>query len=179
MIATDNATVVAYINEQGRTHSHTLLCLVLDLFLWLQTQDIVIRAGHIPGCLNVIADHLFWPNQPKPVESPPQNNDPDALSQDWQGRSIFMFPRFPLLSKVIQKLRTTQESEVILIAPWWPHNRGFHIYYVFVWTTLSSFHTTGTYFHNRDMSWIASRTICMLGGLEHYQAAGFSKRSLD
>ena len=31
-----------------------------------------------------------------------------------------MFPPFPLLSKVIQKLRTTQEGEVILIAPWWP-----------------------------------------------------------
>ena len=44
----------------------------------------------------------------------------DALSQDWQGRSMFMFPPFPLLSKVIQKLRTTQEGEVILIAPWWP-----------------------------------------------------------
>ena len=28
----------------------------------------------------------------------------DALSQDWQGRSMYMFPRFPLLSKVIQKL---------------------------------------------------------------------------
>ena len=37
----------------------------------------------------------------------------DALSQDWQGRSMFMFPPYPLLSR----LRTTQEGEVILIAP--------------------------------------------------------------
>ena len=37
----------------GGIHSHTLLCLVVDLFLWLQTQDIAIRARHIPGCLNV------------------------------------------------------------------------------------------------------------------------------
>ena len=30
----------------------------------------------------------------------------DALkTQDWQGRSMYMFPPFPLLSKVIQKLR--------------------------------------------------------------------------
>ena len=42
----------------------------------------------------------------------------DALSQDWQGRSMYMFPPFPLLSKVIQKLRATQKAEVILIAPW-------------------------------------------------------------
>ena len=49
----------------------------------------------------------------------------DALSQDWQGQSMYMFPPFSLLSKVIQKLRTTQEGEVILIAPWWPSQPWF------------------------------------------------------
>ena len=47
MIATDNTTVVAYINKQGGTHSHALLRLVVDLFLWLQTQDITLRVRHI------------------------------------------------------------------------------------------------------------------------------------
>ena len=32
--------------------------------MWLQAHDIVVRARHIPGCLNVIADHLSCPNQP-------------------------------------------------------------------------------------------------------------------
>ena len=32
MIATDNSTVVSYINKQGGTRSHTLLCLVVELF---------------------------------------------------------------------------------------------------------------------------------------------------
>ena len=64
MIVVDNTTVVSYINKQGGAHSHTLL--VVDLFLWLQTQDIAIRDRHIPCCLNVIADHLSWPNQPPP-----------------------------------------------------------------------------------------------------------------
>ena len=58
MIATDNTTVVYYINKQGGTHFHTLLRLVVDLFRWLQTQDIASRARHIPGYLNVIADYL-------------------------------------------------------------------------------------------------------------------------
>ena len=49
----------------------------------------------------------------------------DALSQDWQGRLMYMFPPFPLLSKVIQKLRLTQEAEVIQIAPWWPKQSWF------------------------------------------------------
>ena len=68
MIATDNTTVGAYINKLGGTHSHTLLRIVVDLFQWLQTQDIAIRARHISGGLNVIADHLSWPNQPITTE---------------------------------------------------------------------------------------------------------------
>ena len=61
MIATDNTTVVAYINKQGGTHSHTLLWLVVDL-------DIAIWARHIAGCLNVIADRLSRPNKPITTE---------------------------------------------------------------------------------------------------------------
>ena len=46
-------------NKQGRTRSPTLLCLTVDLFLWLEAQNIIVRARHISGCLNVIADHLL------------------------------------------------------------------------------------------------------------------------
>ena len=60
----------------------------------------------------------------------------DALSQDWHGRSMYMFPPFPLLSKVMQKLRSTQVAEVILVAPGGRLSRGFHIYYISVWNTL-------------------------------------------
>ena len=49
----------------------------------------------------------------------------DALSQDWQERSMNMFPPFPLLNKVIQKLRSTQEGDVILIVPWWQSQPWF------------------------------------------------------
>ena len=163
MIATDNSTVISYINKQGGTRSPTLLRLAVDLLLWLESQSIIVRARHIPGCLNVIADHLSRPNQPIPTEwslhpeivshifrvwgtpevdmfatlsnshlprfmSPvpePRALAVDALSQDWQGRSMYMFPPFPLLSKVMQKLRSTQVAEVILVAPWWPSQSWF------------------------------------------------------
>ena len=46
-------------NKQGRTRSPTLLRLTVDLFLWLEAQNIIVRARHISGCLNVIADHLL------------------------------------------------------------------------------------------------------------------------
>ena len=163
LITTDNTTVVAYINKQGGTHSHFLLRLVVDLFLWLQTQDITLRARHIPGCLNVIADRLSRPNQPIMTEwslhpevvnlifrlwgtpvvdrfatvhnthlpqfmalvPEPRALAIVALSQDWQGRSMYMFPAFLLLNKVIQKLRTNQTGKVILITPWWPSQPWF------------------------------------------------------
>ena len=48
LIATDNTTVVAYINKQGGTHSNLLLRLVVDLFLWLQTQDITQTHSGLP-----------------------------------------------------------------------------------------------------------------------------------
>ena len=46
MIATDNTTVVSYINKQGGTNSHNLLHVVVDLFLWLQTQDSYLGQTH-------------------------------------------------------------------------------------------------------------------------------------
>ena len=76
MIVTDNSTVVSYINKQGGTHSPTLLHLTVELFLWLEAQNIIVRARHIPGCLKVIADHLSLPNQPiSTVVPPPQNRE--------------------------------------------------------------------------------------------------------
>ena len=68
MIATDNSTVVSYINKQGGTRSPTLSRLTVELLLWLEAQNIIVRARHIPGCLNVIADHLSRPNQPISTE---------------------------------------------------------------------------------------------------------------
>ena len=73
MKAMDNTTVVSYIhkqggNEQGETHSFTLFPPVVDQVLWLQTQGITIRTRHISGCLNVIADYLFWSNRPMATE---------------------------------------------------------------------------------------------------------------
>ena len=90
----------------------------------------------------------------------------DVLSQDWQGRSMYMFPPFPLLSKVIQKLRSTQVAEVVLVAPWWPTQSWFpHLLRLCVehplalpyrWDLLSS--------RIRSTSRTESRTICTHGG---------------
>ena len=101
----------------------------------------------------------------------------DALSQDWQGRSMYMFPPFPLLNRVIQKLRTTEEGEVILIAPWWPSQPWFSTLTTSLCgppTLLSVLPrpavTTGIYVKRQVLP-----PACMDALMQHYQAAGFSK----
>ena len=63
LVCSDNTTVVAYINHQGGTQSEPLLQEVSQLLLWCQTHNIQLRARHIPGRLNVIADKLSRSHQ--------------------------------------------------------------------------------------------------------------------
>ena len=58
LIATDNTTVVAYINKEGGMKSGSLCALLWRILSWCTRQQITVRARHIPGRLNVIADKL-------------------------------------------------------------------------------------------------------------------------
>ena len=91
MIATDNSTVVSYINEQGGTRSTSLLRLTVELFLWLESQDIIVWARHIPGCLNVTADHLSRPNQPIPTEWSLHPEIVERIFRFWGTPEVDMF----------------------------------------------------------------------------------------
>ena len=68
LVSSDNTSVVAYINHQGGTRSATLLQEVSDLLLWCHSNRIQLRARHIPGRLNVIADALSRSHQVIPTE---------------------------------------------------------------------------------------------------------------
>ena len=63
LIASDNSTVVAHINTQGGTHLVQLCALMWILLTWCQKHQVTLRARHIPGSLNVIADGLSRRNQ--------------------------------------------------------------------------------------------------------------------
>ena len=58
LVATDNTTVVSYINKQGGMRSGSLCALLWRLLSWCHHRGITLRARHIPGRLNVIADKL-------------------------------------------------------------------------------------------------------------------------
>jgi hypothetical protein len=56
LLSTNNMTVVSYINNQGGTHSPSLCDLTTHLLLELHSMRMEMRAAHIPGCRNVLAD---------------------------------------------------------------------------------------------------------------------------
>ena len=58
LVATDNTTVVAYINKEGGMKSGSLCALLWRILSWCTRQQVTLRACHIPGWLNVIADKL-------------------------------------------------------------------------------------------------------------------------
>ena len=58
LIASDNTSTVAYINKLGGTRSIPMWELTLQLFLLAQSRNITLRARHIPGRLNRLADML-------------------------------------------------------------------------------------------------------------------------
>jgi hypothetical protein len=58
LLSSDNSTVVSYINKQGGTHSQSLFLLVEELLIFVYKLGSTIRANHIPGARNVLADQL-------------------------------------------------------------------------------------------------------------------------
>ena len=68
LVTTDNSTVVAYLNKQGGTHSAEICALLWKIMTWFHHYHITLKARHIPGCLNVMADILSRSNQGQSTE---------------------------------------------------------------------------------------------------------------
>ena len=58
LVATGNTTVVAYINKEGGMRSGPLCALLWRILTWCSQRQVTLKARHIPGRLNVIADKL-------------------------------------------------------------------------------------------------------------------------
>ena len=58
LVATDNTTVVSYINKEGGMRSGPLCALLWRILTWCFQRQVTHKARHIPGHLNVIADKL-------------------------------------------------------------------------------------------------------------------------
>ena len=58
LVATDNTTVVSYINNEGGMRSGPLCALLWRILTWCTVNQVTLKARHIPGQLNVVADKL-------------------------------------------------------------------------------------------------------------------------
>ncbi|WP_411025337.1 hypothetical protein, partial [Salmonella sp. s55004] len=57
-VFSDNTTAIAYINRQGGTRSHQLCLKAWNFLLWCHSHNILVRASHIAGKDNILADAL-------------------------------------------------------------------------------------------------------------------------
>ena len=148
LVASDNVTVVSYLNKQGGTHSLEMCLMIWHLMAFCNPRAILLRARHIQGCLNVIADSLSrrdkiiqieWSLHPKifliwhrpmvdmfatkmnkklPLYVSPVP-DPDALNISWQALDGYAYCPIALIPKMMQKMKT-YACQMIVIAPGWP-----------------------------------------------------------
>ena len=91
LVATDNTTVVAYINKEGGMRSGSLCALLWRLLCWCNLRQIVLKARHIPGRLNVIADKLSRQGQIIQTEWSLHQEVFNLLIQTWHCPQVDMF----------------------------------------------------------------------------------------
>ena len=58
LVKSDNSTVVTYLNKEGGTRSPHLCMLTWRILQWCLQNKVAVRATHIAGIRNTIADHL-------------------------------------------------------------------------------------------------------------------------
>jgi hypothetical protein len=91
LVASDNVTVVAYINKQGGTKSRSMLEATKGLYQWTEQHRVQIRSRHIPGRLNVIADGLSRAGQVQQTEWKLEPRVVRALWLHWDKPLIDLF----------------------------------------------------------------------------------------
>ena len=91
LVASDNATVVAYLNKQGGTHSLEMCLMIWRLMVFCNPRAILLRARHIQGCLNVIADSLSHRDKIIQTEWSLHPNIFQGICQIWHRPMVDMF----------------------------------------------------------------------------------------
>ena len=91
MICSDNTTAIAYLNKQGGTKNWVLVQLSLKIMTWALQHQVSLKARHIPGKLNVMADKLSRPNQIMGTEWSIHPQVIDAIARTWEKPQIDLF----------------------------------------------------------------------------------------
>ena len=96
LVATDN-TVVSYINKEGGMRSGTICALLWRILTWCTRHQVTLKAQHIPGRLNMVADKLSRLSQTIQTEWSLLQEVFQAICSRWHRPQIDLFPtRFKL-----------------------------------------------------------------------------------
>ena len=148
LVATDNTTVVAYINKEGGMKSGSLCALLWRILSWCTRKPVTLKAHHIPGWLNVIADKLSRLGQTIQTEWSLHPKVFQAICSRWYQPQVDLFatrfnnklPQFVSLvpdphAWAVDALSLSWENldpatglpcnRMILIAPGWPNMPWF------------------------------------------------------
>ena len=102
LVATDNTTVVAYINKEGGMKSSSLCALLWRIMSWCNGNQVTLRARHIPGRLNMIADKLSRLGQ--------------TIQTEWSLHPGYMLPVAPAPGGPVC-LQVQQQTATVLAGP--------------------------------------------------------------
>lgn len=111
LIRCDNTTVVQYINKQGGTKSPRLCYQTWDLWNWAISQNIKLKAAHIAGKLNVLADHL----------SRVKIRQTEWMLNKEIVQTIFQMWGHPL----IDMFASVHNRQTQIFCTWYPHNQAY------------------------------------------------------
>ena len=120
LVATDNTTVLAYINKEGGMKSGPLCALLWRILTWCSQRQVTLKARHIPGRLNVIADKLSRLNQTIETEWSLLPDVFQNLCSKWHRPQIDLFAtRFNKLPLFVSPVPDTLAVAVdALTLPW-------------------------------------------------------------
>ena len=91
LIASNNTSVEAYIEKQGGTKSAELCALMWRILIWCHLNNVALRARHVPGSLNVIADGLSRRNQIQSTEWSLSPQIFKQISKLWESPQVDLF----------------------------------------------------------------------------------------
>ena len=111
LIRCDNTTVVQYINKQGGTKSPRLCYQTWELWNWAIDQNIKLKAAHIAGKSNILADQL----------SRVKIRQTEWMLKKEIVQKIFQMWGHPL----IDMFASIHNRQTQIFCTWFPHNQAY------------------------------------------------------
>lgn len=113
LVRCDNVTVVQYINKQGGTKSPSLCMRIWQLFMILIQNNIELKAAHIAGTSNILADHL---------------SRRKILPTEWSLNNQVVNHLFTLWGEpMIDLFASDQNHKTMIFCSWFPSQRALAI----------------------------------------------------